>query len=397
MQASFRAFWQHVARRFAGNPYVLGYDLVNEPSHGTLGLTCVQPVSCPLDARLGAFFDRTIAALREADPTHLTFYEPNIFGGAGGASRLPDTGDAHAGDSFHVYCTLSIFGPSVPTALRDAVCPTVEEILFDQAERQAAANGDTLLMTEFGSTPHLPEVARVIAAAEAHRVGWMHWTYSRTGVTDFAGTPSLVRDPKRAPSGDNVDAALLRTLSRPHPQLVSGTPQWWRFDPATSTFRLRYTTIRAGGSGQFGRYARTRVFLPTHAYPDGYAVPAKDAVVVSEPGASVLELAACPGAGDIEITVVPRAAAGQACAPPRLRLSLTPRRVRAGRSVRVRVTVRDAVGPLAGARVRLAGRSARTNADGRATLRVRLRTRGMRRVVVSAPDHPSARATITVR
>ncbi len=393
VQASFRAFWQHVARRFKSSPYVLGYDLVNEPSNGTLGLTCLNPLACPLDSRLGAFFDTTIAALRQADPAHLAFYEPNIFGGAGGASHMPDTGDEHAGNSFHVYCTLSILGTTVPAALRDAACPTIEEIVFDQAERQSRSTGDALLMTEFGSTPHLPEVTRVAATADTHRVGWMHWTYSRTGVTDFAGTPSLVRDPQRAPSGDNVDTALLQTLSRPHPQLVSGTPQSWRFDPQAASFHLRYTTVRADRSGQFERYARTRIFLPEHVFTGRYAVAARDGVVVSQPGARTLVLAACPGAGDIEVVVSARGTSSAGCAAPRLRVT-APRRLATRRVTRVRVRVRDAVGPVAGARVRFANRVVRTDEAGRAALRVRLRSRGRRSIVVTRPDYPPVRATV---
>ena len=53
---------------------------------------------------------------------------------------------------------------------------------------------------------------------------------------------------------------------------------------------------------------------------------------------------------------------------PRLRLTVSPRRVRVGRSVRLRFSVRSAGRPVRRATVRIAGRSVRTNRRGRARL-----------------------------
>ena len=85
----------------------------------------------------------------------------------------------------------------------------------------------------------------------------------------------------------------------------------------------------------------------------------------------------------------------------RLRLTVKPRRVRAGRRALVRVSVLASIAgrvrPFAGATVRLAGRRARTDAAGRARMRVRFRRPGRRRVTAGAPGAVSARAVIRVR
>ncbi len=339
VQTRYREFWGHVAKRFATNPAVLGYDLVNEPSPGSALAGCVNPVSCPFDAQLGAFYRRTIAAVHSVDTRHLVFYEPNIVAGTGGGSQIPDTGDPLAGESFHAYCTLSILGPSAPTGARDSACPPIEEQVLAQADQQSEATGDALLLTEFGSTPHLPEVTRVAAGADAHRVGWMHWTYVRTGVTDFAGTPSLVHDPRRAPAGDNVDGALLKTLARPHPLTVSGTPQAWSFDPATRTFTMQWTPQRADGNGRFAGRAATVIATPPVQYPDGYRVEVEGARVVSAKRSTRLILRALSGASAIRVTVTPGAGVF-----PRVRPGLRARSFARGRSVTTLGTLRLPLG-----------------------------------------------------
>jgi S-formylglutathione hydrolase FrmB len=83
-----------------------------------------------------------------------------------------------------------------------------------------------------------------------------------------------------------------------------------------------------------------------------------------------------------------------------LRVTAAPRRLRVGRTTRVRVRVVRRVGslslPVAGARVALGAKAARTNRAGRAVLRYRPRGRGgVRRLRVSAPG--LGRAVVRLR
>ena len=75
----YAAAWAHVVQRFAGNPYVLGYEIMNEPFPGAEWTTCSNPEGCPLfDAKLSAFYRKVDGAIRAVDPRTLVWYEPNV-------------------------------------------------------------------------------------------------------------------------------------------------------------------------------------------------------------------------------------------------------------------------------------------------------------------------------
>ncbi len=81
----------------------------------------------------------------------------------------------------------------------------------------------------------------------------------------------------------------------------------------------------------------------------------------------------------------------------RLSVSVAPRRLRAGRRVRIRVRVRMAGRPVRGARIFFAGRRVRTNAAGRVVFRVRVRSStGRRRLVVRVPGATTRKVTLRV-
>ncbi len=84
----------------------------------------------------------------------------------------------------------------------------------------------------------------------------------------------------------------------------------------------------------------------------------------------------------------------------RLHLAVRPRRIRAGRRVRLRVVVRarlrGKLRAVPGATVKAAGRRKRTDRRGQATMRVQFRP-GRRRVVARAKGYLPARAVVRVR
>jgi hypothetical protein len=91
-------------------------------------------------------------------------------------------------------------------------------------------------------------------------------------------------------------------------------------------------------------------------------------------------------------------AQGASVRPPRMSLSVRPRRLRAGRPATIRARLRStAPGCRGSVRIRLAGRRALTNARGRARLRVRFARPGPRLVRASKSGCRSARARLLVR
>ena len=86
--------WREIARRYAQEPLIIGYDFINEP---------VTPDSDPrVESKdLRTLYERIIAAVRPIDPNHLFFIEGNYF-----ATTFGDL-EPHLGEktvyTFHKY------------------------------------------------------------------------------------------------------------------------------------------------------------------------------------------------------------------------------------------------------------------------------------------------------
>jgi S-formylglutathione hydrolase FrmB len=85
------------------------------------------------------------------------------------------------------------------------------------------------------------------------------------------------------------------------------------------------------------------------------------------------------------------------CTPPRLRISVHPRRVKAGKRISFRFRVTALSKPVRGALVRFAGKRARTTRRGRARIVVRLGRRGRRNARVSLRGMLPGLAVVRVR
>jgi hypothetical protein len=95
---------------------------------------------------------------------------------------------------------------------------------------------------------------------------------------------------------------------------------------------------------------------------------------------------------EVAVTVTRTGTTRSTCRPPALIVRVAPRRVKAGKRVRLTVTVRPAA---KGATVRVGKRHARTDAHGRARLRLRFARRGRVPVTVRAGKR-SGRTTLRV-
>jgi endoglycosylceramidase len=300
LQDHYAAAWRAVASRFARQPYVLGYDLFNEPWPGSDWPTCVGAAGCPdFEARkLAALQGRAIDAIREVDRRHLIWYEPVVLTNFGVAQNHPDTGDRRAGLSFHTYCFPGFGGQA---------CPAQEEKSIQNANARADANGDTLLLSEFGATDDPEVINRVTGLADQHMTSWQWWHYCNCAdptTTGAGDVQAIVPDPSRAPRGDNVLHDKLALIERPYPRAVAGTPRSFGFDPATGEFTLVYAPTAPGGK-RLEHTIDTEIWVPKVHYPDGYLPRVRGGRVVSEPDARVLRIERRRGAGRVELTIVP--------------------------------------------------------------------------------------------
>ena len=381
LQDRYAAAWEHVAARFADVPGVLGYDLLNEPWPGTDWQPCAQPATgCPdFDAKLTAFSKRTIAAIRQADPRTLAFYEPNVLFNDSPPTHLGAIGDPHAAMSFHDYCLVS---PA-------PACEQLDDTVFSNAAKRAADTGDATLLTEFGATDDASVLTDMVQRADRFMVGWQEWHYCGCDDPTTSGpgaTQALVLDPAKPPTGANVKTAKAAILARPYPQAIAGTPTAFGFESGRLT--LRYVTDRASG-------VDTEVAVPGRAFPDGYTAKASGAAIVSAADAPILLLAACPGAAEVRLVVSPGSGAADGGCVRALSARTSAKRVRIGRRATLAITVTAAGHPVAGADVSYGSTHATTGAAGTAKLRFTPRRRGVRRIAVRAPG--SATALVRIR
>jgi endoglycosylceramidase len=298
LQDHYAAAWKHVAQNFRNQDMIVGYDVFNEPWPGSVYPSCVKFSGCPtFDTNsLAPFYKKVFAAIRQADQRHILFYEPNPMFNDGSQTYVGDLGDPLAGMTWHVYCL-------IPTLTK--ACDDEESRAFTNAGTQAATYGDASLMSEFGATDDLTVIERVVTKSEAHMDSWIYWAWGGNDPTTSGGTSqSVIVDETLPPTDDNLKQAKLDVLARPFPQAVAGTPQSFGFDPATRTFTLTYTTARVDGKGKFGTSARTRIFLPTRQYPNGYTVTVTGGHALTNADARLLDIRA--DAEQVVVTVVPQ-------------------------------------------------------------------------------------------
>jgi endoglycosylceramidase len=301
LQEHYAAAWGAVASRFRRQAYVLGYDLLNEPWPGSDWPACLVPTGCPqFEAqKLAALQGRAIDAIRAVDRRHLVWYEPVVLTNFGVAQNHPDTGDPRAGLSFHTYCLPGFGGDS---------CPAQQERSIQNANQRADANGDALLLSEFGATEDAADIGRVTALADHYMTSWQWWHYCGCDDPTTQGpgdVQAIVGNPSLPPRGDNVLREKLALIERPYPQAVAGTPLEYGFDPATRTFKLAYSA-RAPDGERLARKLDTAVFTAPIHYPDGYRARISGGRVVSAPDARVLRIERRRGAGKVSVTLSPR-------------------------------------------------------------------------------------------
>ncbi|MCM1151102.1 MAG: glycoside hydrolase family 5 protein [Alistipes sp.] len=153
LQERFIAVWRSIAARYADEPAILGYDLMNEP------IAHYFEDREELNAALQPLMIRTAKAIREADPRHVL-----ILGGAQWNTNFKVYDDWTFDDNLVFSCHIYKCPPSVNSlrgfaAFRDrSQCP--------------------MYMGETGENTD-EWVAAFRRALDETGIGWTFWTYKR--------------------------------------------------------------------------------------------------------------------------------------------------------------------------------------------------------------------------
>ena len=287
----------YVASKLHNLPGILGYEVINEPWPGSKYPTCISlpPFSgCPeFDTTLfSAYYDRMIPELRLADKTHLIWYEPLVLFNFGIPTFVNPPADPRRGFAFHDYTICQ----TIPSLCGPA---TDDAAVVSNAVAHTAETGDAMLETEFGATNDTSQLSEQVGLYDQNMIPWMFWAYNNE-IVGVTGDGTLL-----PPTGDNVQWPTVDVLASPYPQLVSGTPISWGFDQPSETFTAQYSTKSAAGVGRFQPGSVTEFVVPAVQYPNGYGVAVTGGAVLSDAGAPLLKVAACPGASTVSVTVTP--------------------------------------------------------------------------------------------
>jgi endoglycosylceramidase len=392
IQTRLVAAWRAVAERLAGKPNVAGYDLLNEPHPGWQA-TGADP------ATIGRFFTRAIEAIRTVDRRHTIFVEPSVLRSAVSDAIVvaPVTPpDENLGYAPHVYGDLA-FGEG-------------QQREYDNMRREAATAGGSggALPIWLGEFPMLDGDQdrynrSTFALLDANLIGWAHWVWKETCGNPHTGYGPV--PPSTVVAYDcehdrftEVKPNRRPFLNRPHPIYAPGRLTAMSFDPDSKRFSLSATAADPK------RTAPLELLVPVATHYGGRL----DAVAIETSGLGGVELrsrgdgnavlTARAAAADWSVTLTRRApGAGGTRTPagarPRLRLTVTPRRVRAGRVATFRFRATAGSKPVGGVRIRLAKKIAISDRAGRATIRTRFghaaryHPKASRRGYVSARRH----------
>lgn len=305
LQGQLARVWHAVAAHFRGDPDVIGYELYNEP---------LDPTSARFDSELQCFYagprgapqscrasgsqaqsTGLIGAVRSADPAHPVVYEPPVTANFGVPETVGIAEPMHVRNlvmAFHVYapqagaagCVLSACGTSERTAITVALSERGRT-------RTGQPGGPAIMLDEFGAEPYIPDIARVVALADARGLSWSYWQALQ--LDDPTGQPQEWLIDQRTGS---VWAAKAHALAGAYPLATAGTPETQSYRPSSGTLILTYRVdLRV--------HAPTVIIVAPYVYPHGYTVATRGATVVSSRNAELLELRAARGARSVSVVV----------------------------------------------------------------------------------------------
>jgi aryl-phospho-beta-D-glucosidase BglC (GH1 family) len=169
--------WQALAERYRDEPWVAGYNLLNEPAD-------------PTGEVVGPFHDRLVAAVREVDPGHIVFVDGNTYSTDFSMFDEPYENAVYA---CHDYARagMSFGGPYPGETQGQWIDRWFLEEKFLERSRYQRETGTPIWVGEFGPVytgdPERDEqryqvLSDQLDIYDRHGAGWSIWTYKDVGL-----------------------------------------------------------------------------------------------------------------------------------------------------------------------------------------------------------------------
>lgn len=251
LQDHYIANWMKVAAAFKDNPYVIGYDLMNEPYAGDLGTNITGTFE---KTQLRDFYQRLISGLRTVEPDKYLFFEPTSVGvNSGLFSSLPKINDTrspqHLAYAPHCY---PLFVEAAPGPYGASEKQQLKDWQFERS-KEKKMQGCPMIIGEVGVDPteagfdnYLHDVFSYMDSMQG---GWTYWFNSFGGWGPF--------------NSDGSESPILNQLIRTYPKATAGKIVSLNFDPASKNFSMTFlsnTSIQQA----------TEIFVPDRFYPSGW-------------------------------------------------------------------------------------------------------------------------------
>lgn len=222
IQTRLVAAWGMLAERFANEPMVAGYDLLNEPGFGE-----APPITSGV--LLGRYYDRAIKAIRAGEKRgfpHLIFFEPSVlWSGLGFEVSVPKD---FTDDRLLVFAP-HLYNESITIDQGTGLTITSIERGFDLASRAAEYYGAGLWSGEWGwfGDPTSAPITRYTDQEDRHRIGGAFWVWKQSCGDAHAGAGSktggnlMIED---CVTGKDLPPPpeYVAELSRPYPRSAPG-------------------------------------------------------------------------------------------------------------------------------------------------------------------------------
>ena len=235
LQDYYAQFWAEAARRFAKFPYVIGYELLNEPWPGDVyeHISIIAPVNA-YKQNLEPLYDKLSKAIRTEDPDHLIFFESVTW-------DYRDSGIDHVpgGPEFGNKTVLSYHFYVPPQIATNSTLKNK----FDSRQKHGCGS----MLTEFeiweGETDAFKQMLEL---ADVWGESWIGWTSNPLDILSYS-------------------TSFLSTFAHPYAQIVAGHIIIMKFEPDSRDFYLVYDTDPKISSNQ------TVIFVNKDLhYPNGY-------------------------------------------------------------------------------------------------------------------------------
>lgn len=321
LQQQYQRAWVAVASTFRSNPWVVGYDPINEPSamnnivttstyEYSASLSCLyggrseplleldssKRITCPPDVPSAGLIRRIVTA----DPVHLVFPEvDNASNPANGhtlfVARTPTLpGTVY---NFHDYCPYRSGVTGNPTD--PAYCSEVETTpMVNNMNRRALyatkaqPAGPSIMMTEFGATSDYTLAALIALDAQNNGLSWAWWAWRYYDDPTGSSDEALV-------TANGSLSPVAPAISGTYAMAVAGVP----IEGITVPINGEYTLIY---------YSNPSIKAPTSIHLDSlrfnkfdYCVYANGATVTSKPGARIVTLENTGPARMVGVRIVP--------------------------------------------------------------------------------------------